>query len=452
MRATVLSLILIVLCTAPRAQADWLYRSGAETAPTIAEITVHDDHVEVVLEIFIGDLPIFSALMPDDWLKGVNLVRPSYADRMKAFSQTTFQIIPDGGEPLPAERRLFEPRLRKDRKSPIAGTINPRTRRLVPQPPADKRVAYAELVYPFSTRPKQLTIVPPVNPNGSPRNTIGFIAYHKAVPIIDFWYLGLPAHLNLNWDDPWYSRFSSRNLKRHHASAMMSYLYVEPYEVRHEILTRVKDLEAWMDLGLRSDTYIEIDELEPLKQRVSDFLLSKNPLRINGVLARPILDRANYVKISVSGLRMIEETGKLELSTAIIGVILAYVTEGLPNQVTVDWELFNDEIVQVPATAIDVAGPFTSLLDRQFSVLTWKNFLRLSHTRGPFDRGGREAATCISRLEVLFVSSLLFYRPGKSSLIGDAVKSHPIHCRRDGCRCGRPMVDPYLRVAICPRP
>ena len=48
----------------------------------------------------------------------------------------------------------------------------------------------------------------------------------------------------------------------------MSFLYIEPYEVRHEILVRTKDMEGWMDLGLRGNEYIEIDELEPLKQRM----------------------------------------------------------------------------------------------------------------------------------------------------------------------------------------
>ena len=47
------------------------------------------------------------------------------------------------------------------------------------------------------------------------------------------------ATLNLDWADPWYSRFDNPNLKRHHKSALMSFLYVEPYEVRHEILARI---------------------------------------------------------------------------------------------------------------------------------------------------------------------------------------------------------------------
>ena len=150
--------------------------------------------------------------------------------------------------------------------------VNPFTRQRTPEAPADKRVLYAELVYPFAeTAPKTLTMIPPLDAEGRPRVTIGFIVYHKSVPVIDFRYLGAPSTLTLD-PDPWYSRFDNPNLKRHHKDALMSFLYVEPYEVRHEILTRVKDLTEWMDLGLRDDRYIEIDELEPLKQRIGAFL------------------------------------------------------------------------------------------------------------------------------------------------------------------------------------
>ena len=41
--------------TPPHARTDWINLTGAETAPTIAEIYVLDDHVKVVLEVYIRD-------------------------------------------------------------------------------------------------------------------------------------------------------------------------------------------------------------------------------------------------------------------------------------------------------------------------------------------------------------------------------------------------------------
>jgi len=367
---------LVVFGIAAPANADWINLTGAETSPNIAEIYVLDDHVKLVLEVYIGDLDKFEELVPDGWLKDSAAERPDVEARIKRFAEQRFQFVTESGEKLAAQLQLVEPRVRKDRQSPFAGMINPMTRQRVPEAPQDKRVLYAEIIYPYASKPRELTIVPPLDDERRAQVSIGFIAYHKAVPIIDFRYLGAAAHLLLDWEDPWYSKFDNPNLKRHHKSALMSFLYVEPFEVRHEILTRVKDLETWMDLGLRGDEYIEVDELEPLKQRIGDFLLTQNPVLVDGQALKPILDRTNYVKVSITGIQLVEKPERLEISTAIVGVIIAYITEGLPQQVTVDWQLFTDQVQRVPATATDPAGPLPSFVSPDDNVLTWTNFLK----------------------------------------------------------------------------
>ena len=368
--------LLVALLTLATARADWINLTGAETAANIAEITVFDDRVEVALEIYVGDLETFEELIPDDWLKDIQVERPALEDRLARFSEQGLRFVTDTGETLQAQLRLAEPRLRKDRFSPFAGMVNPYTRRKVPEAPADKRVLYAELAYPFAeTAPKTLTMIPPLDTEGRATVTIGFIVYHKSVPVIDFRYLGASSTLTLD-PDPWYSSFDNPNLKRHHKNALMSFLYVEPYEVRHEILTRVKDLSEWMDLGLRGERYIEIDELEPLKQRIGEFLLQKNPVTVDGEPLKPILDRTNYVKVGLGGIRILDVPERLEIASAIVGVIISYSTDGLPQQVKVDWELFTEQIQRVPATATDPAGPLPGFLTPDDNVHTWTNYLK----------------------------------------------------------------------------
>jgi hypothetical protein len=378
LRAGVLCAALAVLLSAASAtRADWMNLTGAETAPNVAEIYILDDRVRVVLEVTVGDLKHFEALIPDAWTEEAGIERPPLEARMARFAETGLAFVTDTGERLPARLELAEPRRRIDRQSPFAGMINPSTMRRVPDAPADKRVLYAELSYPFGDRrPTTLTLVPPMGEDGLPLASIGFIAYHKSVPVIDFRYLSAPSKLLLDWDDPWYSRFENPNLTRHHASALMSFLYVEPFDVRHEILTRVRDLETWMDLGLRGDEFIEIDELEPLKQRIGEFLLTRNPVRIDGEPARPILDRSNYVQVALTGIQLMEKPERLEIDTAIVGVIISYLTDGIPRQVTVDWDLFTDQIQRVPATATDPAGPLPTYLTPDAPVHTWTNYLK----------------------------------------------------------------------------
>ena len=370
------SFLLACLLTAAAARGDWINLTGAETAPNIAEITVLDDRVEVALEVYVGDLKVFKDLIPDDWLKDLKVDRPPLAERLKRFSEQGLRIVTDEGKTLEAELRLAEPRLRKDRYSPFAGMVNPYTNLKAAEAPADKRVLYAELVYPFGgAQPKTLTISPPLDADGRAAVSIGFIAYHKAVPVIDFRYLGAPSTLTLD-PDPWYSKFDNPNLSRHHKDALMSFLYVEPYEVRHEALMRVKDLANWMDLGLRGDRTIEVDELEPLKQRIGEFLLHKNPVKVDGKPVKPILDRTNFVKLGLTGVQILEVPERLEIDSAVVGVILSYITDGMPQQVTVDWELFTDQVQRVPATATDPAGPLPTILTPEDHVHTWTNYLK----------------------------------------------------------------------------
>jgi len=375
-RLALASLFFVTFLSTSPVRADWINLTGAETSPNIAEIYILDDHVKLTLEVYIGDLTTFHHLVPDDWLKDAKVKRPTLAERMRQFSSDMFQFVTDKGEKLQAELKFVEPRMRKDRQSPYAGMINPITRRRVPGAPADKRVVYAELIYPFKGKPPRLTIIPPLDEKGRAIVTIGFIAYHKAVPIIDFRYLGAPAHLTLRWEDPWYSKFDNPNLKRHHKSALMSYLYVEPYEVRHEILTRVRDMEHWMDLGLRGREYIEVDEWESLKKSIGEFLLTKNKVLIDGRPLRPILGRSDYVKVALTGIQLLLQPERLDLSTAILGVKFVYLTQGLPKEVTVDWELFTDEITRVPATSIDPAGPLLSFVTPDDRIHKWTNFLK----------------------------------------------------------------------------
>ena len=365
----------LLMSSGSPARADWMNLSGAETAPNIVEIVIEDDHVRVDLEVYIDDLDTFRDLIPDDWVQDTAVDRPPLDERLRRFASQTMQFITETGETLPAELRLVEPRSRKERFSPFAGMINPQTRQPVPKPPEDKRVLYAEVVYPFTERPKTLTIVPPVDENGLSVVNIGFIAYHKSVPIIDFRYLSKSVTLALDWTDPWYSRFENPTLKRHHSSALMSFLYIESDEVRHEVLARIKDLGNWMELGLRSDEVIEPDEWDGLKDRVGAFLSKKNPVVIDGRAVQPVFTRADFISLSLGGIQMIETPQRLDISTAILGVILSYAIDGLPKNATVEWELFTDQIQRVPVTVIDPAGPFLSFADRADRLTEWQNHL-----------------------------------------------------------------------------
>ena len=370
------ALLFMVFTIAPASHADWMNLTGAETAPNIVEITIREDRVHVALEAYIGDLATFEALLPDEWLNKDVDSRSVLSERLRLFSAETLQIVTDDGTRLQAKLSLAELRLRKERSSAFAGMINPTTNQPVSGAPADKRVFYAELEYPFLRRPESLTIIPPKNENGTAAVSIGFIAYHKAVPIIDFRYLSGPSKVTLDWDDPWYTKFDNKNLKRHHKSAMMSFLYVEPREIRHEILVRIRDLQDWVDLGLDGQTTINNATQTQIKDRTLAFFTAKNPVKVDGISATPVSARADFLNISLTGLQVIEDGQPLDLATALIGIILSYPVKKLPQHVTVQWELFSERVERFPATVTDPAGPFMNIVEVSNSMIEWQNFLK----------------------------------------------------------------------------
>jgi len=357
-------------------QADWINLSGSENSRNIAEIYIEEDHVKIKLEIFVQDLVLFQELIPDDFFPEAIPDRPGPEDRIKIFAAQTFQVINASGDNLPASLDLVEPRMRVKRPSPFAGTINPYTRQRIPGPPEDKRVLYVELTYPFEGKPESLTFIPPVDENSVPKASIGFICYHQGVPVVDFRQLSGENVLHLEWDDPWYSAFEKKQLRRSLQSGVRTYLYIEPYEVRHEILVRVKDMMTWMDFDLRGNEYIEEDEFDPVRKQVAQFFMDKEKVLIDGQQLKPILDRTAYVESSMLRSRFIEIPERVPLNTAMIGIVITYLTEGIPQEVVTQWDLFSDRVQKVTARMTDPAGPFPYDLTPDDNVLKWTNYLK----------------------------------------------------------------------------
>jgi hypothetical protein len=366
----------VILLSFGSARADWINLTGAENARNIAEIYVENDHVKVKLEVFIEDLIIFDELIPETFFPQPIPGRPGLEERQKIIADRIFQVITDKEKKLPARVDLVEPRLRIERPSPFAGSINPYTRQRIPGPPDDKRVLYAELIYPFEGKPKSLTFIPPLDENGIPRASLGFICYHAGVPVVDFRQLTNENILHLDWEDPWYSVFQKKQLKRTLQSGVRTYLYIEPYEVRHEILVRVKDMMAWMDFDLRGDEYIEEDEFNMVREQVAQFFMERENVLIDGKNLKPILDKTAYVESSMLRSRFIEIPERVSLNTAMIGIVTTYLTDGIPQEVETKWDLFSDRVKKVTARMTDPAGPFPYDLEPDDNVLKWTNYLK----------------------------------------------------------------------------
>jgi len=354
--------------------ADWLNLTGAETAPNIAEIYILDDHVKVQLEIYPDDLETFKDLIPDDWVNEMSVNRGTAEERFAHFANNVFVIKTDTGEPLPARIDVVEARKRIDRRSPLAGMINPYTGRRIPDAPADKRVIYAEIIYPFEGKPEQLQIIPPLDKHGSALITLGVIAYHRAVPVIDFRYLGQAEKLDLNWQDPWYTEFENRNLTRHHKYPLMLYLYVEPRRVRLESLMRVGDLVEMTGFNLPK-TNNKNTRYAKLQKYVTEFAMRESVLDIDGMVVHPDTVTISYFNVGLSGLLPVENPATTDEASLLVGISRQYYVEALPQNIQSRWPYFNPHVDKIPFVETDPAGPLPGFIYKEDPVYGWKNLL-----------------------------------------------------------------------------
>jgi len=359
---------LYVLFFSPLVFADALVINKAMQSPTIAQYYVNDKGVHLDLEVSEKNMQKFSELYPNSLRRLLALEESPLKQRAKKFLGTKLSVIADN-QTLPG----FIQSLRSGKKiqrDPITGEELPVQSDEAPS------VLYISIEYPFiSMQPKKLDLIADL------KTKIGFVLYHEDQAVNDFRFLSPKQSVQLDWEDPFYSAFTVQTLLRQYRFPISFFLYVEPYEVRKEFVLRPKDLEAWIDLGIKDKKVLTLKDQEIIKTKVSNFLMKRAKTTIDGKELPAKLDRVHFIERTLKRSGVITPPRELLSSTATLGVIYTYAVHSLPNKVEVDWDLFNEKINYVPATTTDEVGPYHHYLEPDVPTLTWNNYIRFPKDR-----------------------------------------------------------------------
>lgn len=346
--------LVLVPCLTQSAWADFVSPYGGETAPNFAEISVLKDRVRLELEIDPTDYPLF--VSPDDG-KG------------RSLSERTGRTMLVSADGLSLQPEILSVDLRPRKPRITAATT------VVPPRPRSADVIHAELEFPFAGRPKTFTFIPPLDGDGMPTASIGVLVEHMGVPVTDYRYLARPETLAPNWEDAWFSKFENPNLTRHHKSPLMSFLSMQPREVRHEIIVRLRDLEDWVDLGLDGAASFGAAQMAEVAPRAEAFFAARNPVVVDGERVAPSDIRISRIAVGVEGLRLLDDAQDADRSTALLGVVIFYPRPALAREVEMTWELFLDGIDAVPVTLSDLAGDEAAQVRANDPEVRWTNHL-----------------------------------------------------------------------------
>jgi len=346
--------------------ADAVVVTRAMTASTIMEAFVDSDAIVVELEIGSQELSRFPSLV-EAATSAKSLPAP-------IPSGSEFSFVADGkrlrGTIESVERR------KKLERDEVSGEPLPT--------PGAEELLFVSLRYPLRDEPKTLVLSPP-SKDGYAIADIGFVVYHQGVAVNDFRYLSSSERLELDWEDSFYSRFDRRALKRKFDSPMNVFLYVEPFEVRKELVVRPLDLARFTDLDIQPHEPVPPERRDALLAQIAEFLAKRAPVAIDGEQPEPILDRIHFLRRGLRMTRVVTPDEPIDGTNAIVGAIFVYPVDGLPKDVRLDWDLFDERIQRVPGTATDEAGPMPYFLVPDDAQLHWVNYLKGSAVPGQLE-------------------------------------------------------------------
>jgi hypothetical protein len=312
------------------AVADW---AGFARYGALAEISIEGRAIHVNLRALDRSLPRFAQLaapegIPPEW---------------EALASRLLVIKDRAGHPLAAQ-----------------ATPTPAQ----PLDPQAEPFHEADFTYSLPDTADTLSLAPLA---GLSDPDIGLIVLDRGVPLSDLGPLDRPLSLRLD-RNPWRSHFDDPARIRRHAEPR-SYLYVEPYEVRHELLLRLSDLLP--ALGLAPGAVITPNDRPALKQKIGAYLAGRNPLLIDGAAIPPQVDRVEFVRFSRLGVQPVDEALPLDANSALAGVMLAYLTEKPAERLALTWDLFGPELPKRPVSVIQGRESFDGELSQKQPVFEW---------------------------------------------------------------------------------
>ena len=154
------------------------------------------------------------------------------------------------------------------------------------------------------------------------------------------------------------------------------FVVIDPFGIRSEILLDVSPfLESGLIDGPPSNTVLAVDEQEAFKERVVQTVLNGLLLRIDGAVATPTVDQADFLTVTDSGVVNRDTPAPEALSEALLGLVLRYPATDVPQAIALEWTLFNPTIQQIATTITDPNRSTEQILTPEQAIARWQNTL-----------------------------------------------------------------------------
>ena len=155
-------------------------------------------------------------------------------------------------------------------------------------------------------------------------------------------------------------------------AAIQSFLAVEAFEIRHEILVRLKDVAELVGLGAGPEVGIEVQS--DVKKRIRELVDVHASLEIDGEIREPVSQRIDFMTIDQKGALPRPAPVPEDVENAWVGITDVYMMPNTARDLSLTWG-FVGEVTEIPATVTDPESTSSTMLTPRQPVLDWQNEL-----------------------------------------------------------------------------
>lgn len=192
--------------------------------------------------------------------------------------------------------------------------------------------------------------------------------------------------MRINWDNPplspeaseeerqqWQDREKQALLGITNYSRVYSFLYIDDFEVRHEILIPYLSLDEDLLLARDDDPLLDLTEQDLARKQIEGYFASGNPLQIDGKKRKPIVQRCDFYGLDMTDFAIASKRRVVPVANARVALILTYRLDTPPHSLELTWNRFNNSVWSVSAAIMGQGNPLRQNLSRlgKRNVLKW---------------------------------------------------------------------------------
>ncbi len=154
--------------------------------------------------------------------------------------------------------------------------------------------------------------------------------------------------------------------------SLTGYLNIEPFEVRLEILVPYREVGEWIDVETLQANVIPVERQPEIATAVLKRFAEAFRMMIDGRPVTPAFRKIDLVQVTPDGIQVRQEPRPEPADTAHLGVVLAFETDMLPQDVTLTWQVFVPGVPTIPIVVVDPLGVVQQKLSPAAPVLAWQ--------------------------------------------------------------------------------